>query len=251
MIYLTIIAAVIVSAFLIYNEMYTSLTNVAVLITAITSLFTILEMRKQRTLSVRPNLIFEEKVVPIEITKNFDPPPPTGQFILVKNIGLGSAINIIYEWEGQDEIISQINALTAVKQINLSIKKNKRIINVEGKRPALYTSWKSKLDVPFLKEDGLNEGKIYMDPTVNFYAMYIELVKDRIGELKELPITLSLEYEDIYGKKYKVKKRFVYTIHQFHVDASQYDVVLTPGVEINQYESKGKIEKLKQKIIKG
>lgn len=224
------------------------ITALAALVTALTSFFMILEMKKQRTANSKPII----KVLAINIKaivnkNNFwswgDSKPPFFPKLKIMNFGTGPALNIKVKWEVNiDSLVNVLKYFDPYNQIN--IKNNKGyLLEIDGAVHSVHNQQKESIDAIPINNDcsGLNVPTYY----IGSFEKYVELgiinrPKEKnddqtVGtiDLPDFPeIYVYLEYEEINGTKLKQQFKILPSFSSsYHRDIDKTDVYVLFNVE--------------------
>jgi hypothetical protein len=194
------------------------ITIVATFITSLISLFTLLEMKKQRIESTRPNIIPVDSYYSLKsysdgrftVFTQFNGKYDQNAYLFLANVGNGSAINLRVMWSFNfkeficnfrneeinyhyDENIFSIRAPTYSNEHNIKLQKEERITY-------LLTAENEKQKILF--------------------PQYINVIMKIINDLRKkgngnrIPdLEMKIEYEDSSFRKYHSEYRFVITEH--------------------------------------
>src|SRR5690606_5838742 len=143
------------------------------------------------------------------------------------NAGSGIAKNINFDWNFCRNITESITNLDHEKKYK--IKESDRTIFIE-RFETIYVKNKSNIEyiLPISSESTVRS--IYLPPAVLLYPIYLLLtIEVDPNMLLDEEVILEINYEDMNGKKYKVKKEL--TISLMKYDKSSFEGTLLVRVE--------------------
>lgn len=186
------------------------------IISTIIVLLTLFEMQAARNASYLPDISFSNTKVAIAWDKNGLPYTNTDDLdvitkltdedtvinklpqIKIYNIGVGTAKDISFEWNNEQNINEFIYILNSYNDINITYDKGMVNIKTPTSEQGIWGPDESQID--FL----LNSTQEY--DTLLFPLSYYELIKEFYirTDAKEIPtIKLTVSYSDVQGKVYK------------------------------------------------
>ncbi len=221
------------------------LLNICTFITSLIGLLTLLEMVKQRHTSMMPNIIVQSPYLltirdehgvgsPYRWTKenhNENVEEKLPYSIDLVNVGLGTAINIEYEW-----CLDTKNYMEKLAK-DIQYNEEKNMIYLVNKHSILQTRGlkDSEYRIPFAQTSEKFQIEVLKEFQIFFSAILFSLGDEReeLGDAYiqfmdecsnyELPI-LIIKYNDISGKSYK--KKFVFDIQPTMISKTEAQFIL-------------------------
>ncbi|MBD8473405.1 hypothetical protein IFT98_05990 [Pseudomonas sp. CFBP 8770] len=199
--------------------------SVAAAVSALATLFTVLQVSENRKSSYRPEIIFVRTRFDSTRQAGADPHGMmTAEKISVDayNIGLGSAKNIELSWSFPIPLaLEKINALAAAGADLNHYSYEHGMVSSKGKHAAVSISlWRNqkvkKLD--FALPASVDDQPLSIDIPPAYVMLWEPYVIGavRIGKaelLADFPLLVcTITYQDVGGVKYKIKREFIFDI---------------------------------------
>ena len=214
--------------------------SVAAAISALATLFTVLQVSENRKSSYRPEIIFTRTKFDLTREVGTDPHNIAAReriSVDAYNIGLGSAKNIEISWSFS--IISALEKINSLTALGAELNKytfEHGMISSEGEHaPASVSLWKNQKihKIDFALPASVNNQPLSIAIPHAYITLWEPYVIGavRIGKaelLDDFPLLACvITYQDVGGVKYKVKREFLFDIVSIISDKGIEGSVLT------------------------